>query len=1624
MSDAASVRIAGTAWLPSDPTVAEALAGAADAALADAGIDPIDVAAGADTEAVAVLFAGVDVDAARRFARARGFAGPADAVPTGVESAVSLLCCARTLLSGNTIDAVLVGEIGPGEAAAAVLTRATGDAGDPVDLRYARLDAVTTATGADAIGATARTALRQAGIRPVEVGWLGVAGTVDTASVIAEAAAAYRDDGDHPLSTVVGAPGTTVLGGLVAAARCAYDALLPATPPDVVIESGMPSTVCRTENEQPWIWRGPTGRRHAAIVSFDGRAAVHLVLSTTATKGRDVPIDWLAGGGPLLLVLSADSGPELAQAARDCLAELAGDTTALELCRRRATETLERRYTAVLVAPDGSRLRTELQAAIRDLPDVIARHGEWTTPSGSFCTATPLGPRGRVALVYPGTFASYPGAGADLMRLFPVLSAHLDDSGQEAMLRRDLLYPRSIHGLDRQALARHEAAMHNEIAGLLSTGITFGILHTALLRDLLGVRVDGGFGYSLGECSMLMSLGVWNHNAVVDLVGPAPGLFTERLGGRKEAVRQAWSIPADTPDDDVWAVMVLLGDADEIRTAVTEFDRVYITHVNSPREVVIAGCPAQCRALADRTGCATVAAPSTFVAHCPPSEVEAQALARVADHPIIATDRLGELLTTYDYDRVDTGDRRRLSEHVAHVVCHTVDFPRLARVAHERGFRYFIDIGPGASCTRWIDDSLADARHLAVAVDRRGMPFGSALARALARLIGHGLTVDLTPLLTEPQPVIPANARVRVRLRRSPPMLDDHDDDALTFDGQPIGEFLPGTVALAPVPTHGDAQPRRAHGSAAAVAAIAPSTAAGHRAFLAAHSAMQGRLLDRLVRPADPVSTLAHGVQSPDSPLYQFVSRVIELRGEPGGFDPGASITAEYDIPEHAWYTLDGVVPAGMVVETTQCVGILLAHLGFAPNTAGGQAYRLLSADPAFHDRLPREGQTIRFRAETTRFDTRDDGVLVYFTFRCHVGDTLVMEMADACAGFGTPTRLLSEFESARGARGEHQRVATAGAPFKPLERTDRVSLLTEDVDLLTKGELAEVFGPNWDQRADGCNPSIRLAPGGTRMLDDVTTIDRLGGFRGLGELTARRTIDPNGWYFHASVPDDATVPATLVAEGATQLLQVYAMYLGLHLVFPDAEFQPALDLAATMRAFGQVTPNTRTISYRAEATDIALLPRPTVVADVTVYADFEPIMRITDLAVQIREKPGTPSGATPDGRVQFLGRRNHEGEVSIGTEYHLAHSARGEASTALGHDFARFNERIMPRLPNGIFQFVDRIQHLPATRGQFDRGIELITEYDAAPEEWYFRDNCSAGMPHCVLMETSLQSAILLGVQLGGPLCLENEPDVYVRNLDGVATLLRPIDLRGTTIRQESVLQMHQSVPGAVLEKFSYRLLADGEVFYEGESLFGFFGRDALSKQVGLDAGKYRPSWLEDHPNPPRTRTVAVRSDDRWFRPQHGTGLRLGDRHLRMIENATVVRDGGPFGRGYVHGTRLIDPDDWYFACHFHRDPVMPGSLGVEALIQALQLYVIDSGLAADMGPVTFELAVGVPMSWRYRGQIEKGDGEMTFDVSVKDVRREPGRLLVIADANVWKPGMRIYQLTDIAVEVRPTAR
>jgi 3-hydroxymyristoyl/3-hydroxydecanoyl-(acyl carrier protein) dehydratase len=111
-------------------------------------------------------------------------------------------------------------------------------------------------------------------------------------------------------------------------------------------------------------------------------------------------------------------------------------------------------------------------------------------------------------------------------------------------------------------------------------------------------------------------------------------------------------------------------------------------------------------------------------------------------------------------------------------------------------------------------------------------------------------------------------------------------------------------------------------------------------------------------------------------------------------------------------------------------------------------------------------------------------------------------------------------------------------------------------------------------------------------------------------------------------------------------------------------------------------------------------------------------------------------------------------------------------------------------------------------------------------------------------------------------------------------------------------------------------------------------------------------------------------------------------------------VPDGGPAGLGYIEGTKVVDPEEWFFRAHFYQDPVWPGSLGLESFLQLLQVLIHSRRPAAGQT----HLAPGTSHRWRYRGQVTPAGGGVTVQalVTAWDGRRLTADGWLLADGRV----------------------
>src|SRR6201993_1489784 len=130
----------------------------------------------------------------------------------------------------------------------------------------------------------------------------------------------------------------------------------------------------------------------------------------------------------------------------------------------------------------------------------------------------------------------------------------------------------------------------------------------------------------------------------------------------------------------------------------------------------------------------------------------------------------------------------------------------------------------------------------------------------------------------------------------------------------------------------------------------------------------------------------------------------------------------------------------------------------------------------------------------------------------------------------------------------------------------------------------------------------------------------------------------------------------------------------------------------------------------------------------------------------------------------------------------------------------------------------------------------------------------------------------------------------------------------------------------------------------------------------------------------------------------------------MLMFDRITEINaTGGPHGKGLVVAELDIDPDQWFFACHFLGDPVMPGCLGLDAMWQLVGFFLGWSG-APGRGRA---LGVG---EVKFSGQVTPGGKLVTYRI---DLKRVIIRKLVmgVGDGVMEADGVPIYEAKDLRV-------
>ncbi|MGY0341599.1 3-hydroxyacyl-[acyl-carrier-protein] dehydratase FabA [Xylella fastidiosa] len=140
-------------------------------------------------------------------------------------------------------------------------------------------------------------------------------------------------------------------------------------------------------------------------------------------------------------------------------------------------------------------------------------------------------------------------------------------------------------------------------------------------------------------------------------------------------------------------------------------------------------------------------------------------------------------------------------------------------------------------------------------------------------------------------------------------------------------------------------------------------------------------------------------------------------------------------------------------------------------------------------------------------------------------------------------------------------------------------------------------------------------------------------------------------------------------------------------------------------------------------------------------------------------------------------------------------------------------------------------------------------------------------------------------------------------------------------------------------------------------------------------------------------------------------SNARLPNDPMLMFDRITeIYADGGSHGKGIVNAELDIQPDLWFFGCHFLGDPVMPGCLGLDAMWQLTGFFLTWSGATPGYGRA---LGCG---EVKFTGQVLPNAKLVRYEVEMTKIIN---RTLVIGQANarMLVDNREIYFAKDLRV-------
>jgi phosphopantetheine--protein transferase-like protein len=602
-----------------------------------------------------------------------------------------------------------------------------------------------------------RRAYEAAAVEPASVGLIEGHGTATLVGDATELEALNRvfgaRSGDVPrcaLGSVKSMIGHCIpasgLAGIIKVALALHQKVLPptinCTEPNAKLSSETSNLYINTET-RPWIHGSQRSPRRGGVSAFGfGGINAHAVLEEYT--GSKVPANLQHQWDSELFVISGDTRHAmLAEAER--VHAFAVDTTQSftlkDLAWSLNCDRQRERCRLAIVATSREDLCAKLERSIARLAD--AGTSRIRDLEGIYYFQKPLaGDGGKLAFVFPGEGSQYLNMLADLSVHFPEVRRAFDlmdrafQDHPRGYLPSEVIVPPPLHPATQRLWSMDVG----------TEAVFCANLALFELLDHLGVRPDAMVGHSTGENSALPCSGMVQLADDAELVERVQVLnrVFEELRNNNQIAECSLLAVGGVPPERLWQM------------AKESNGQLYVAMDNCPNQVVLCGTEeAIVRTLDALAGGAAVCQrlPFSRAYHTPWFKNFSDMLRQYLGGLRVARP-LVPLYTCVNAD-LFPDDLEQIREIASSGWSRTVRFRETIEKMYSDGIRMFVEVGPRANLTSFIDDTLRGKSHLAVASN---VPYRSGILQMhhlLGQLAAHGLPLQLEHLYERraPRPV-------------------------------------------------------------------------------------------------------------------------------------------------------------------------------------------------------------------------------------------------------------------------------------------------------------------------------------------------------------------------------------------------------------------------------------------------------------------------------------------------------------------------------------------------------------------------------------------------------------------------------------------------------------------------------------------------------------------------------------------------------------------------------------------------------------------------------------------------------------------------------------------------------